>query len=181
MNTENPERLQNVYDLLKIHLLDGDISFEDVRKELMEMDQSTNMHDASEDNLVFLEDPDIVKYFSSQSEEVVSYYNSTLSFARFHVAQRRILIDDNAEEGLRLFKKSLENRTDNSFTAYIQGTVLYLEGKEIPEELILKAEIKDFKEGTPNTQRNMTILRNFNRGLKERGNISYKEDYSRLD
>jgi hypothetical protein len=51
----------------------------------------------------------------------------------------------------------------------VEGTLMYIDGKEIPEEIQAKVD----------EQRNADILRNFNAGLKERGVPSYWEDYSK--
>lgn len=176
---ENPEQPKNTYDLLKESMLSGEISLEDVKNELMEMDQSTQDRIASIENLKFLLNPEVVEFVNSKPE-YIDGYKSILSFTEFHVAQ--ILAGEQDISALDYFKNALENaKPESSWAAYIQGTILYMEGKEIPEEIILKAETKNFNEGTPQIQRNMQILRNFNKGLKERGHTSYKEDYSKLD
>jgi hypothetical protein len=51
----------------------------------------------------------------------------------------------------------------------VEGSLLYMNGKEIPEDLIARV-----------TQlRNADILRNFNVGLRERKNPDYNKDYSK--
>lgn len=163
----NPE---NTYQSLKERLLSGVVSLEDVRKTLLALDQSTPSRDAAEGNLKFLYDPEMVEYVEKKSENTEAYYRF-LSLTEFHVAQKFALKEP--AESLSYFKKSLESAKKDSsqevWIAYVQGTILYMEGKEIPESIIDAA--KD--------QRNMEILRNFNTGLKARGTPLYKEDYSK--
>jgi hypothetical protein len=160
----------NKYDTLKQKLFSGSISLEETKNLLMEWDQETYSRDASDENLKFLNDPKITEYINQNPEEKEGYHNF-LSFTEFHVAQR--LTSSNPTEAIEHFKKALENaqmdQSDESWVAYIQGSILYLEGKEIPEELIKKAE----------QSTNAQILRNFNKGLKERGSPSYMDDYNK--
>ncbi len=157
------------YGLLKSGLLDGSLSLEKVRDRLVELDQATPTRDAADENLQFLKDPQIVDYVN-QHPDATEGYNHFLSFTEFHVAQRLTL--DNPIEAISYFKMALEDaratQSDSeSWSAYVKGTLLYMEGKEIPEELIAKAE----------QSKNAQILRSFNRGLKLRGFPSYLEDY----
>lgn len=166
----NNEHGRDRYDSLKEDLFSDSISFEEARDKLMGWDQATPSRDASDENLVFLHDPKIVEYIN-QHPEVRERYHSFLSFTEFHVAQR--LADSNPTEATDHFRKALESanedQSDDSWASYVEGTLLYMEGKEIPEELIAKAE----------QSRNAEILRNFNAGLKERGAPSYMEDCSK--
>lgn len=166
----NNESERDKYISLKNNLLSRLISLEEMRDKLIEYDQSTSSHDASDENLVFLYDPQIVEYISQHPEAQKEYYGF-LSFTEFHVAQR--LASSNSTEAIKHFKKASEHaqvsQSDESWEAYLKGTILYMEGKKIPEELIKKAKFS----------RNVQILRNFNAGLKERGTPSYIEDYSK--
>jgi hypothetical protein len=167
----NQEDEKREYEFLKNGLLDGSLSLEKVRNKLVELDQATPTRDAADKNLQFLKDPQIVEYIN-QHPEMTEGYNRFLSFTEFHVAQRLTL--DNPIEAINHFKMALENarvtQSDGeSWASYIQGTLLYMEGKEIPEELIAKAE----------QSKNAQILKNFNKGLKARGFPSYLEDYSK--
>ncbi len=170
--TPGSERLptENDYKDLKGKLLRGDFSFTAVSEKLMEFDQLLPTRDAADENLKFLYDPEIVNYIH-EHPEVNQEYKSILGFTEFHVAQR-LGVSGSAEAGEH-FKKSLENTDegDEGWRAYVEGSVLYSEGKEIPEQLIEVAG----KLG----KRNADILRNFNAGLKERGHASYLEDYSK--
>lgn len=163
------EGAKNKYESLKEGLFTGSVSLEDVRDRLMEWDQSTSSRDASDKNLLFLRDPQIVAYIA-QHPEAQEVYHAFLSFTEFHVAQR--IVSDNPTEAAAHFRKALESarmdQSDESWAAYVEGTLLYMEGKEIPDDLIAKAE----------SSRNAQILKNFNTGL-ERGTPSYIEDYSK--
>lgn len=166
----NNEGEKNQYDSLKEGLFNGSVSLEEVRDKLMEWDQSTPSRDASDENLKFLRDPQVVQYIS-QHPEAQEGYHGFLSFTEFHVAQR--IAASNPTEAIEHFRKALESarvdQSDDSWAAYVEGSLLYMEGKEIPEDLIGKAE----------SSRNAQILRNFNAGLKERGAPSYMEDYAK--
>lgn len=162
----NNEGEKNKYDSLKKGLFNGSISLEEVRDKLMEWDQSTPSRDASDENLMFLHDPQIVDYIAQHPETKEGYHNF-LSFTEFHVAQR--IASSNPTEATEHFRKALESAQVDHWAAYVEGSLLYMEGKEIPEELIEKAE----------SSRNSQILRNFNAGLRERGAPSYMEDYGK--
>ncbi|MFW5853398.1 MAG: hypothetical protein ACOCU8_02095 [Patescibacteria group bacterium] len=161
----------NKYNSLKEKLFSDSISLEEVRDRLMEWDQATSARDASDENLVFLLDPQIVEYIN-QHPEAREWYHRFLSFTEFHVAQR-LASNNQTDKAIKHFRKALENaqinQLDEGWAAYVEGSLLYMEGKEIPEELIEKAE----------SSRNAQILRNLNEGLKERGTPSYVEDYSK--
>lgn len=155
---------------LKKRLLNGIISFEETRNELIVADRSTPSRDASEENLEFLYDPQIAEFVDSQQPEVISGYYRLLSFTEFHVAQR--LAADHPQEAIEHFRKALgsaeRGRSSKSWVSYIEGTLLYMEGREIPDDLITKiAELK-----------NADVLRSLNIGLQQRGRPSYLEDYT---
>lgn len=166
----NNESEGNRYDSLKEGLFRGSISLEEIRDRLMEWDQATSSRDASDENLVFLYDPQIIEYVNQHPESREGYHGF-LSFTEFHVAQR--LASSNPMDAIEHFRKALEKapvvQSDGSWVAYVEGSLLYMEGKKIPEKLIEKVE----------SFRNAQILRNFNKGLKERGAPSYMEDYSK--
>lgn len=167
---ENSINQDEIYKSLKNDLLSGNILFEQVRNKLLELDQETLSRDAAETNLIFLRDPEIVEYIS-QNPEVYEIYNRFFGFTEFHIAQR--LAIENNGSSLIHFQNALEcanqDTSRDSWRAYVEGTLLYMQGKEIPEDLILKVE----------EERNAEILRNFNKGLKERGIPLYKEDYGK--
>jgi hypothetical protein len=158
------------YEALKKSLLDGSIIFTDVLKKLSELDQSTLSRDYSEQNLIFLINPEIVNYINQHAEFLSDYYDF-LSFTQFHIGQRRAT--DNLPEAINYFRQALEsarlNISSESWTAYVEGTLLYMEGKNIPKEIIIKVE----------ENRNAQILENLNLGLKQRGFPLYSEDYGK--
>lgn len=154
------------YEKLKSDILNGSLSFEKVQEKLFNLDQSTPSRDASEENLKFLRDPQIVEY-AKQHPEIFGGYQNFLSLTEFHVAQNLALND--SAEAIEHFRKALESslvESSDQWTAYIKGTLLYIEGKEIPEEIIARA----------GQSRNAQVMRNFNSGLRKRGRPSYKED-----
>jgi len=137
----------------------------------MRLDQSTSARDAALDNLTFLRDEDIVAYIDTQHTDIQDVYHKFVSFTAFHVGQSLALKQDT--EALSYFQQALteaqKGNFGSSWIAYIEGTVLYLQGKTIPEDLISKVT----------ESRNAEILRNFNEGLVNRGDSQYKEDYMR--
>lgn len=161
------ESERNNYQSLKEELLKGSISLEQVRDKLVTFDQETASRDASESNLVFLRDTEIVDFVGKHLEANDSYQR-LLSFTEFHVGQRRAL--EAVDTSIEHFKNALENAKDASWAAYIEGTLLYMQGKEISEDIISKAT----------DGRNSIVLRNLNEGLKSRGSPSYTEDYYKL-
>jgi hypothetical protein len=163
---EQLEQPKNFYINLKSDLLSGKLTFKDVRDKLFELDQQTESRDAAKENLNFLYDPEIVDLINS-NPDYVDKYQSFLSLTEFHVAQE--LAIENKNNSLDHFKKALENSEKDSWSAYIEGTIFYMEGKIIPDEIITKAKVM--------SERNAKILLNFNLGLKKRGNILYEEDY----
>lgn len=167
---QNPEKLSPEYDALKKGMLDGSISLEKMRDKLLEFDQSTPGREASEQNLAFLRDPE-VENFIAQHPEANERYHAFLSFTEFHVAQRHA--KNEPEKAIAHLRNALESAkvdtTEQGWMAYVWGTLLYMEGKEIPGEIIAKSAETG----------NDGILKNFNAGLKERGVPSYEEDYAR--
>lgn len=154
------------YILLKEGLLNKTISLEEAKDRLLGWDQFSPFREDSENNLKFLLDPDIIGYIN-QNPETKEYYNRFLSFTEFHVAQR--LAMDNEPKAIDHFKKALEiAKTGDSWSAYIEGVLFYLEGKRIPEELIARVELP----------KNMLILEKLNAGLKKRGSPLYSVDYN---
>lgn len=155
---------------LKEQLLHNNISFLAARDVLMQLDQSTPTRDASIDNLNFLMDEDIVAYIDKHVD-VQDAYHKFVSLTAFHVGQSLALKQDT--DALLYFQQSLteaqKGNFGSSWIAYVEGTILYLQDKNIQEELI----------GKVTESRNAEILRNFNEGLVNRGDSQYKEDYMR--
>ncbi len=168
-NAEEESR-NHEYSLFKKSLLSGSLSFDELIDKLFALDQSTPARDASENNLRLMKDPEVVDWVNSHPEILDSYY-VFLSLTEFHVGQR--LAVAGSDETLDHFKEALRfasfDSGGESWAAYVEGTILYMQAEQIPEALIIKAE----QEG-----RNGQILRNFNKGLAKRGFASYLEDYS---
>lgn len=167
-NHENTEN-QDIYMTSKEELLNGKITFEELRDKLVVLDQLTDSRTAAIDNLKFLYDQEIIDYVKFNIE-VFRGYKALLSFTEFHVGQIFARIDK--EDALDHFRSALENAQDGSWAAYIEGTILYMEGKIIRSTIISKARVL--------SKRNADILTNFNLGLAERGHPSYSEDYSKI-
>lgn len=169
-NKMEEEKEQNIYQDLKKNLLNGEISFLDLRDKLVEMDQATTSHDAATTNLNFLKDPEVNKLVQ-EHPEIIDGYNRLLSFTEFHIAQSLAISDDvTAIDHLNEALKSALESGDESWTAYVKGTQLYLSGEKIPNEIIDQVT----------SENNKKILLNFNVGLDQRGVPSYGQDYFRV-
>lgn len=167
-----PETQKNVFDELRQKLSDGIITSKEFLDNFFVEDQSTTNISVIEKDLEFLCSPYIENYFNSKPE-YVDEYKRILSITEFHFAQR--LAIENLDGFLIHFQKALDSANDSHWAAYIQGTIAYLEGKEISEQIIKNAEIPHHTD-----QRNSDILRNFNVCLKQRGKPSYREDYFKM-
>lgn len=159
----------NRYTTLKEGLLNGTISPEAVRDELIALDQQTLSRTASDENLAFVYDPEIVAYIENR-QELQEKYHQLVSFTEFHVAQR--LAFHNSQDAVDHFQKALEYAqripSNDSWTAYVRGSLMYAEGKIIPDDLIAAVTQSN----------NAQVLRNLNAGLLHRGSPFYSEDYS---
>lgn len=166
-NKENPK--EDIYDSLKKRFLNGQINFFKVRDRLLELDQDTLDRENSDKNLDFLCDPEILNLVSESKESLIAYYKF-LSFTQFHVGQR--LAVKNLEDVVSYFQQSLKNAklggSDESWCSYVEGTIIYIKGSQIPDSVIEK--VKEYQ--------NKNILINLNRGLLERGFPDYSKDYS---
>lgn len=160
------------HEELKVKLLKKEISFLDVKDRLLELDQNDIYRSASENNLAFLNDDEIIYYIEGIEDEIKNEYYNFLSFTEFHVGQRLAANDCN-EIALDHFKHSLEYSEkipcNDSWNNYIKGTISYLEGRKIDQEIIDNIE----------EELNAEVLRNFNNGLKKRGYPAYMVDYTK--
>jgi len=157
--------------LLKKKLLDGQLSLEKFRKILLERDQSSLLRDASLENLKLLTDPEIVQFLDEHLESREEYYRF-LSLTEVHVAQ--VLFQrEKSEKAFSHFEQAFlhakKAKMDDGWIAYLEGILTYLQGKEIPKDILERVT----------EPRNKEILIHFNEGLKKRGRPSYLEDYNR--
>ncbi len=163
----NPARTKGTYVTLKKRLTGGRLSLQELHDTLMGLDQATPDRDASEENLVFLRDANIVRCLT-QLPIGEKWYHWFASFTEFHVGQRHAMKD--SPEALAHFERSLMHARCGegvSWVAYVEGTILYMKGKRIPRSLFMRV-----KEAP-----NVHVLRRLNAGLKKRGCPSYGEDY----
>jgi len=165
-NKENSK--EDIYHSLKKDFINGQITFLEVRDRLLELDQNTLDRENSDKNLDFLNDPEILNLVSQSKENLTGYYRF-LSFTEFHVGQR--LAMGKIEDASLHFRESLKNarlgESDESWCSYVEGTIIYIEGNQIPEDVIEKVK----------EEPNKNILVRLNKGLKERGFPDYKLDY----
>lgn len=166
-NMKNPD---DPYEAMKEALLRGEMSLSEAQEKIIELDQSTLSREKAVENLKFLLDEEIVAFIDKNATDKEKQgYKALLGFTEFHVAQK--LTKENPAESLKFFKEAWENIKNvpwgDSWKAYVEGTILYMENKEIPEDLIERA----------GKGRNAQILKNFNEGIEERGVSNYTEDY----
>jgi hypothetical protein len=116
----NNEAEQSRYNSLKEKLLTGQITVEAFRDQLVLWDQETSSREASEENLVLLNDPQIKEYIEQHTETRRGYFN-LLSLTEFHVAQR--LAKLNQVEAVIHLRKALEyslnGYSDKSWTSVL--------------------------------------------------------------
>jgi len=166
------EKINNEeYLKIKDDLLSGELSLREFREKIIELDQSNIFRTKSISNLELLRDPEVVNFiFSKNDLEAESYYKKLLSLTEFHAGQ--VELNNKENKGVVHIKEALriaeESDDDSRWINYLKGTVFYLNGQEIPEEIL--EEVKD-------SDNNYKILKSFNRGLKERGYPEYLVDY----
>ncbi len=166
--------ITNEYLKIKNDLLSGILSIHDFRGKLLELDQSDCSRVRSINNLEILKDREVINFiFSKNDKETEDSYKKFLSFTEFHVGQIELINKNN--NGIIHIKEALklaEESDDDRWISYLKGTVFYLEGKEISEEIL--DSVKDL-------DNNYKILKSFNAGLRERGYPDYSIDYQRID
>ncbi len=166
--------ITNEYLKIKNDLLSGILSIHDFRGKLLELDQSDCSRVRSINNLEILKDREVINFiFSKNDKETEDSYKKFLSFTEFHVGQIELINKNN--NGIIHIKEALklaEESGDDRWISYLKGTVFYLEGKEISEEIL--DSVKDL-------DNNYKILKSFNAGLRERGYPDYSIDYQRID
>lgn len=171
-NTASQENIiDNQYLRVKNDLLSGALSVYDFRDKLLELDQSDISRIKSINNLEILKDPEVVDFvFSKNDQEIERSYKRFLGFTEFHVGQ--IELNNKNDNGVVHIKEALklaeESDGDDGWINYLKGTIFYLNGQEIPEEIL---------EGVKDSNNNYKILKSFNSGLKERGYPEYLVDY----
>jgi hypothetical protein len=165
------ENREMPYLKIKEDLLSGALSIYDFRDQLIELDQSDSSRVKSINNLELLRDPEVVAFiFSKNDQEIERSYKRFLGFTEFHVGQIELTNKNNngalhIKEALKLAE---ETNGDDRWINYLKGTVCYLNGQKIPEEIL--EMVKD-------SNNNHKILESFNSGLKKRGYPDYSIDY----
>lgn len=170
-NIEQPNE-QLDYDFLKKGLLSGDISAKEVHLKLLAADQKSGTHEAAHTNLFFLEDVDVQNYIRTQPENIQYTYMRFLGFTQWHIAQN-CMFEGKEAEGLELFKQSVQNsiagNADESWIAYGEGTIAYLQ-KDVEG---LKAAIAKEKA----SDKNRAILERMLARIDKGEEPDYKLDY----
>ena len=170
-NISKEKIIDKEYLKIKNDLLSGDLPVSDFRDKLLKLDQSDFSRIKSIHNLEILKDPEVVNFiFSKNDKEIEDSYKKLLSFTEFHVGQIELTNKNNngalhIKEALKLAE---ETNGDDRWINYLKGTVCYLNGAKIPEEIL--EMVKD-------SNNNHKILESFNSGLKERGYPNYSVDY----
>lgn len=164
-----PQRNENNIILdIKNKLLKNEINFLEFKNQLLQIDQSTPDRVNAIKVLDILYDKDVVDLIN-KNEEIIEKYESFLSFIEFHVAQ--VKLHKNENNYAQNLENALRFAKNEPWKNYILGTILYLEGKIIPEDILEKS--KDL-------EKNYIILKRFNDRLLERGSSDYISDYNNL-
>lgn len=169
-NQENPQFQHPAY-IVKSELLEGKISLREFSDKIIELDQITLDRKNALENLNILSSPDLVEYVEKQDEDIKKSFFRLRGFTEFHVFQ--IKAEHNEPDALTFLKEALEdynmgrNLDSENFIKYIEGTLMYMQGEEISDEIL-----KELKEDN-----NLKILKRMNDGLIRRGYPSYNEDY----
>lgn len=156
------------YDQLRENVVSGTATIEQVRDALVAIDKERTGAYSPEENLAFLQD-ETVKNTFLEDEGSIEKYNQLLSLTQFQCGQEYALKESpQAFEFLNDALDTAQKFSNPAWAAYLQGTILYLLGKQIPEQIIATTK------GS-----NRIILAKFNEGLAQRGNIPlYKQDYA---
>lgn len=164
-----PQRNENniVFDI-KNKLLKGEISFLEFKNQLLELDQSTPDRINAIKVLDILYDKDVVELIN-KNEEIIEHYESFLSFIEFHVAQ--IKLNKKEKDYTQNLENALRFAQNEPWENYVLGTIIYLEGKIIPEDVLEKSK---------GLGKNYSILQRFNDRLIKRGYPDYFTDYNNL-
>ena len=150
-------------------------SSEDIRTRLADIERRvvSNSRDKAKGILRVIDDPEVEHFMLRQETGVTEHYYKLLSVTYFQIAQQ-VLIDGSAQmERYAVFeletalRRARSGKAEADWVAYIQGTISYLRGDVISQEIIDTAGVE-----------NARILSRLNAGLAQRGRPSYKDDYS---
>lgn len=158
--------LHDSFDLLKEKLLTRKIEPKNFLDEIFRLDQSTPERTDSLRAVEIMSQPELVAIFED-TEERQNFY-STRSLAYFHKAQVRISRGDMsvvADLQCALADSLRVGEEDDDWANYVRATIAYLEGN-IEELKILEKKL----------DQNKFLVRNFIKGLEERGYPDYMFD-----
>lgn len=184
------EKAEKEYIKLKEDFLNDKISFRELQKYLSDLDQLTPDRELCFKNIIFLEDIEIKDKYLRDKEDItqIADYYLTLSFAKWHAAQYKLINNNNKEEAISLIESSIDDRNKSALASpdsfngdknyYALATIAYLKKDLESLEEIYSKMTQDKNNGLfVNTQ----IVGRFIKGLKERGDINYNKDYSGVD
>lgn len=160
---ENPE----TDDSLKEKVLSGEMTIDKLTNALIGFNRDNPQY-TPEESLEFLQDTNVAKTFL-ENEFSREKYNELLSIVQFQCAETYAIKD--SPTALSYLEQALNtaqlfSKPKPAWSAFVQGTILYLLGKQIPQGIL------DTVSG-----RNKTILTAFNQGLAMHGEPRYARDY----
>lgn len=159
---------EDIFNKLKNDLFSGQINPKDFLDTVMELDQSDPSRISALRAVEILSKPEIESLYIN-SEDSENFYN-TRSISYFHKAQIRLSEGDENVEGD--FQNALSDSMKISdladWTNYIKATLAYLAN-----------DIETLKSLVDNVQDNNALVRNFIKGLQDRGYPDYLSDYSK--
>ena len=164
--------LENVgrFSELERELLSGRMSNSDFIEKVLEVDQSEPSRQSALEAVVLLSKPNIVELYINSPERITFYSVRSLSY--FHKAQIRLSfgevgVEDDLVQALR-DAEEVDDEVSKDWQDYIKATIFYL-----------RNDLNRLKEVAENITSNKSLVRNFVRGLEERGRPDYMLDYSK--
>lgn len=158
---------EDIFVSLENKLFSGQIKPKDFLDTIMELDQSDPSRISALGAVETLSKPEIENLFIN-TEDIENFY-STRSLSYFHKAQIRLSAGDANFEGD--FQNALSDSIksgdpDEDWTNYIKATLAYLAN-----------DLETLKLLVDNIQCNNALVRNFIKGLEDRGRPDYLADY----
>lgn len=158
---------EDIFDKLENDLFSGQMKPKDFLDTIMELDQSDPSRISALRAVEILSQPEIESLFIN-TDDSENFYN-TRSIAYFHKAQIRLSEGDVNVEGdfQNALSDSIKTGDLADWTNYIKATLAYLAN-----------DLETLKSLVDNVQANNALVRNFIKGLEDRGYPDYLADYA---
>jgi hypothetical protein len=176
---ESLDSRKELYQTLKQELLSGKKTPEQVKLILVSgLDQKSLKREAAFDNVAFLEDSEVKNFFEHQDNETFKTYKRVLSGEYWHSGQIEALHNQDTKKAAQYFLKARQlfsecgfrDEKDSGYLTYIEATCLYLQNKEIPQNLLERV----YKYSP---DRNGKIVERMIDSQKQGLEVNYERDY----